>query len=40
MEGCDPCVFDRYYVALERYSEVLKVWLERHPCAVLEHPSD
>ena len=28
--GCDPCIYDRYYEALERYHEALKNWLERH----------
>jgi len=29
--GCEPCVFDRYYDALERYRAALDAWLERHP---------
>jgi hypothetical protein len=29
--GCDPCVFDRYHEAFERYREALAAWLERHP---------
>ena len=29
--GCDPCVFDRYYEALERYREAFEAWLGRHP---------
>ena len=29
--GCEPCVFDLHYEALERYREVLRQWLERHP---------
>ena len=29
--GCEPCVFDRYSDALERYREALAAWLERHP---------
>jgi oxidoreductase family protein len=29
--GCEPCVFDRYYDALERYREALAAWFERHP---------
>lgn len=29
--GCEPCVFDRYYEALERYREALSEWLGRHP---------
>ncbi len=29
--GCDPCVFDRYYEALERYREALRHWQLRHP---------
>lgn len=29
--GCDPCVYDRYYDALERYQQALQAWLQRHP---------
>jgi hypothetical protein len=29
--GCEPCVFDRYYDAHERYQKALAAWLERHP---------
>ena len=29
--GCEPCVFDRYADALERYREALRAWSERHP---------
>lgn len=29
--GCEPCVFDRYSQALERYEEALQAWLLRHP---------
>jgi hypothetical protein len=29
--GCDPCVFDRYYEALERFRQSLEAWLGRHP---------
>ncbi|MBI3045580.1 MAG: hypothetical protein HYY78_22465 [Betaproteobacteria bacterium] len=31
--GCHPCIYDRYYEALERYHEALKNWLGRHPGA-------
>lgn len=24
--GCDPCVFDRYWEALERYEQALARW--------------
>ena len=27
--GCEPCVFDRYYEALDRYQAALQAWLER-----------
>lgn len=36
--GCEPCVFDRYYDALERYHDALKEWLQRHPEANPESP--
>ena len=29
--GCEPCIFDRYYEAHERYREALEAWLKRHP---------
>ena len=29
--GCDPCVFDRYQAALDRFRTELDAWLERHP---------
>lgn len=29
--GCDPCVFDRYHAALERYRAELAEWLRAHP---------
>lgn len=29
--GCEPCVFDRYYEAMEGYRAALQAWLERHP---------
>jgi hypothetical protein len=31
--GCEPCVFDRYNEALERYQAALEAWLKRHPGA-------
>ena len=36
--GCEPCVFDRYYEALERYRDALDAWLERHPEATSDPP--
>jgi hypothetical protein len=27
--GCDPCVFDLYDAALERYEAALQAWQER-----------
>lgn len=27
--GCDPCVFDRYWEALERYEQALREWEKR-----------
>jgi len=38
--GCEPCVFDRYYEALDRYEAALQGWLERHPEATLDLPKD
>jgi Oxidoreductase-like protein, N-terminal len=28
--GCAPCVYDRYYDALTRYRENLRLWELRH----------
>ena len=36
--GCEPCVFDRYYDALERYRDKLRDWLLRHPDAMADPP--
>lgn len=27
--GCDPCVYDRYWEALERYEQALLAWQRR-----------
>ena len=29
--GCNPCVFDLYDAALERYERAMRAWRERHP---------
>ena len=29
--GCDPCIFDLYEEARQRYREALAAWRERHP---------
>jgi hypothetical protein len=29
--GCEPCVYDRYWEALDRYEKALREWLLRHP---------
>lgn len=29
--GCEPCVYDRYWDALDRYERALGEWLLRHP---------
>jgi hypothetical protein len=31
--GCNPCVFDLYEQALERYEAALAAWRARHPPA-------
>ena len=31
--GCDPCVYDRYWEALTRYEEQLAAWQARNPTA-------
>lgn len=28
--GCDPCVYDRYWEALDRYERALEAWQARH----------
>ena len=38
--GCEPCVFDRYNDALERYEEALRAWLNRHPEAAASSGRD
>jgi hypothetical protein len=29
--GCIPCVYDRYWEAVERYEQALAEWQSRHP---------
>ena len=29
--GCEPCVYDRYWEALDHYEQALREWLLRHP---------
>lgn len=29
--GCDPCIFDIHYAAMERYRAELAAWEARHP---------
>ena len=29
--GCDPCIFDLYDQAMERYRKALEQWRGRHP---------
>lgn len=29
--GCEPCVYDRYWEALDRYERALREWLLRQP---------
>jgi hypothetical protein len=28
--GCDPCVYDRYWQALEIYEQAMQAWQARH----------
>lgn len=28
--GCDPCVYDRYWEAMERYEQALRDWEARN----------
>jgi hypothetical protein len=32
--GCDPCIYDRYWQALEIYEQALQAWQERHRSAI------
>ncbi len=34
--GCEPCVFDLYYEAMERYPAALQAALKRYPEAPLD----
>jgi len=29
--GCEPCVYDLYWEALDRYEVALEAWKKRHP---------
>ena len=29
--GCDPCVFDYYDLAMDEYRQALRAWRARHP---------
>ncbi len=29
--GCDPCVFNVYALAMDRYRQALRAWRARHP---------
>lgn len=29
--GCEPCVYDLYWEAVDRYEQALAAWQERHP---------
>ncbi|HEY0335860.1 MAG TPA: oxidoreductase-like domain-containing protein [Burkholderiales bacterium] len=29
--GCEPCIYDLYWEALERYEIALQAWYKRHP---------
>jgi hypothetical protein len=29
--GCDPCIFDLYDLAMDEYRRALRAWRERHP---------
>ncbi|GAA0745737.1 hypothetical protein GCM10009107_12370 [Ideonella azotifigens] len=29
--GCDPCVFDLYDLAMDEYRQAMRAWRARHP---------
>lgn len=29
--GCDPCIFDLYDLAMDEYRRALRAWAVRHP---------
>lgn len=29
--GCEPCIFDSYDLAMDRYRQALRAWRVRHP---------
>lgn len=31
--GCDPCIFDTYDLAMDAYRRALREWQARHPAA-------
>lgn len=38
--GCEPCVYDRYYEALDRYEAAIQAWLQHHPEALADQAPD
>ena len=37
--GCDPCVYDLYWTAIDRYEQALAEWKSRHPLEIDVPPS-
>jgi hypothetical protein len=36
--GCDPCVYDLYWQAVDRYEQALAAWQARHGISTLPLP--
>lgn len=38
--GCEPCVYDRYWDAVERYERDLERWLQAQQAQAVNGPQD
>jgi Oxidoreductase-like protein, N-terminal len=38
--GCEPCVFDRYWDAMERYERALADWEQRQPAPLQDQGAE